>query len=159
MNRRRVFLTRAQLAAADTIARTRQNENIAAGLKDSYGARAAAALELHLIGARCEAAFAKYMRLPHVKGERKDHDVGRYQVRGRTRTSYDLILHKSDPDDDPFVLVIGPTVWLAHGWLFDIYGWIYGREGKQPQWWGDPAGGRPAFFVPKHVLRPIETLP
>ncbi len=155
---RRVLLTPSEIAAADVIAETRQSENLVCKRPDRYGAPREYGLALHQLGARCEAVVAKYFALPHVKGDLRDHDVGRYQVRGRSHASYDLILHKTDPDGDPFILVIGPESRSSRGMIFVLHGWIYARDGKQAQWWSDPAGGRPAYFVPKTALRPIDEL-
>lgn len=87
-------------------------------------------------------------------GQLRARDIGgRYEVRTRTKATYDLILHPDDPDDAPFVLVLGrcPT--------YDVAGWIHARDGKQACYWKDPAGGRPAFFVPRSALKPLADLP
>lgn len=75
-------------------------------------------------------------------------DVGRLQVRQTKRADGCLILHESDPDDAPFILVTGavPTFTLA--------GWLWGREGKRPEHWRTSTG-RPAFFVPQSALRAV----
>lgn len=79
-------------------------------------------------------------------------DTGKYEVRG-TRYSYGkLLLHPKDRDEQIFILVTGlpPT--------FCLVGWIKGKDGKNPKFWSDPVGGRPAFFVPQTSLNPIEEL-
>ena len=39
-----------------------------------------------------------------------------------------------------------------------IHGWCYGRDAMKEEFWADPARGRPAYFVPKEALFPIESL-
>jgi hypothetical protein len=83
-------------------------------------------------------------------------DIGEgFQVRTRclrTRQSNNLILHPADKDSAVFILVLGtaPT--------YDVAGWIRGAEGKRQEFWSDPAGGRPAFFVPPNRLRSMDEL-
>ena len=40
---------------------------------------------------------------------------------------------------------------------YRVHGGMYAREAKQEKYWKDPAGGRPAYFVPQRSLfhRPI----
>jgi hypothetical protein len=96
-------------------------------------------------------AFAKWagMYWAGNLGNLGADDVGAVQVRTRSRHDYDLILHPSDPDERAFVLVTGVAP------EFHIVGWIWGREGKRPEYWDDPARGRPAFFVPQRALYPM----
>jgi hypothetical protein len=39
-----------------------------------------------------------------------------------------------------------------------IHGWIQANEAMKEQWKKDPAGGRPAYFVPKTELQSLSTL-
>jgi hypothetical protein len=78
-------------------------------------------------------------------------DVKGCEVRHTERDHGRLILHPSDPDDVPFVLVTG-----RRG-SYDLRGWIYGIDGKKDIYWDDPTRkGRPAFFVPQHALNEWE---
>lgn len=83
-------------------------------------------------------------------------DVGqRYQVRAST---YDgpnagMALHPPDRDDQPFIkaFVKLPQVTLM--------GWVFGREGKQSEFWGEKLQkGRPCFLVPHGVLHGMDEL-
>jgi hypothetical protein len=39
-----------------------------------------------------------------------------------------------------------------------IHGWCRGEEAMKEEYWADPAGGRPAYFVAKDKLRSMDTL-
>jgi len=39
-----------------------------------------------------------------------------------------------------------------------IHGWIKAADAMKEQWKNDPAGGRPAYFVPKENLYPLNCL-
>jgi hypothetical protein len=103
----------------------------------------------HIEGAAGEQAFAKALNLychGHVNAGHS-LDVGDFQVRTRSKCYYDLIIRSDDADDEKFVLVIGESP------NFSIIGWIYGREGKRPEWLKE-YGNRPAaWFVPQASLR------
>jgi hypothetical protein len=80
-------------------------------------------------------------------------DVGPYQVRHTCLPNGRLTLHPEDKDHEAFILVIGraPT--------FEMIGWCFGHEGKRNEYWEDPSNSdRPAFYVPRQVLRPISEL-
>lgn len=152
---REVVLLPHEMAIASHVACMRQIENLEAGRKDAYGAQAdAAGWGLHIIGACGEMAVAKLLNVywNGSLGNLKADDVGKHQVRTRTLHTYDLLVHPEDPDDRVFILVTGlPPKFRVHGWTM---GWM----GKLPEYWKDPAGGRPAFFIPKGRLCPIEQL-
>jgi len=61
-------------------------------------------------------------------------------------------------DDEPhWIYVLAHVAELPRVCLV---GWCYGHEAKQDRFWGDPAGGRPAYWVPKDdpILRPMTAL-
>jgi hypothetical protein len=63
-----------------------------------------------------------------------------------------LIVQKGENPDKRFVLVtIQDQKTLLHGWC-------HGREAMKDEFWADPAGGRPAYFVGQSFLRPMESL-
>jgi hypothetical protein len=132
----------------------RQIQNLKAGRKDRYGASTVDGWSLHMQGALGELVVAKLTGRfwSGAVGDLKADDVGELQVRTSEGLNNRLILHPSDPDDRAFVLVLGapPT--------FKVPGWIMGRDGKNDDFFSDPRGDRPAFFVPQHVLLPIDTL-
>jgi hypothetical protein len=139
---------------ASTIGVMRQIKNLQNNRTDRYGARKEDGWRLHIEGACGECAFAKWMgffwsgALENLNAP----DVGRYEIRTRSREDYDLIVHPQDSDDARFCLVVGTAP------RFRLAGFILGREAKQQKWWSDPAGGRPAFFVPQQALHPVHEL-
>ena len=142
-------LTSDELELAAMIACKRQIQNLFLGRCDAYGAKREGGWSLHIEGAAGEMAVAKWSRSWWAGnlGDLCADDVGKVQVRTRSRHDYELPIHPSDPDDRAFILVTG----LAP--RFVLRGWIWGREGKRQEWWRDPAGGRPAFFVPHTAMR------
>jgi hypothetical protein len=138
----------------------RQSVNEAKGLRGrNKGPRFGdKALEVHLLGAAGEMAVASYMGLKeHLYAEREarrgsDDLPGGIDVKTRSKTCYDLIVQKQENPEKRFVLVtIESQKTLLHGWC-------YGHEAMQERFWADPARGRPAYFVGKEHLRPMETL-
>lgn len=101
-----------------------------------------------MVGALGEAAVAMYYNVywSGSIGNLAASDVGRLQVRTRTEDWHNLILHDRDKDDDHFVQVYYDAP------RFVIAGWIKAKDGKQKKFWKDPAGGRPAYFIPKEEL-------
>jgi hypothetical protein len=80
-------------------------------------------------------------------------DIGdKYQVRGTNYATGRLILHGKDNDKAPFILVVERFP------IYQLVGWIYGAEGKKPEYWWATAP-IPAFFVPREVMHSMETLP
>jgi hypothetical protein len=148
----RVTLTAAQERTAKRIAARRYTEDRKAKLSHRFGAPDT--VEPDLIGALGEAAFAAHLRLELRKGNLGDYDVAGYQVRTTKGLGRTLILHKSDDDNDVFVLASH-----VHSRVVYLCGWIRARDGKLSEWWRDPVGGRPAYFVPTYGLKPIGTLP
>ena len=134
----------------------RQVMNLTDGRTDAHGAAPdASGWGLHIVGACGEMAVAKLLNKywNGALGNLKADDVSMVQVRTRTKHTYDLIVHPSDPDDKMFVLVTGLPP------KFRVHGWIVGGFAKTDKYWKDPAGGRPAFFVPKSDLAPMTDLP
>lgn len=79
-------------------------------------------------------------------------DVGqKIEVRYR-REEYDLKVCEKDHDDRAYVLVRGALP------RYEIVGWMWGKDAKQPQFWKNPGGHGFAFFVPQEYLRPISEL-
>lgn len=150
-----VRLTQFEMELAAIVGCRRQIENLYKNRPDAYGADVEKGWQSHVEGAAGEMAVAKLANKfwSGSMGDLKADDVGRAQVRTRSRHDYELILHPRDADDRAFILVTGlaPT--------FTIRGWIFAREGKRQEYWRDPAGGRAAFFVPQSALRPIRKYP
>ena len=149
-----VRLTNSEMLTAAIIGVRRQVQNLAAGRADAHGASPEDGWTPHVEGSAGEMAVAKAFGMYWTgnMGELGADDVGQLQVRTRSRHSYDLILHRRDPDDRVFILVTGRMP------EYLIQGWIMARDGKRDEFWADPAKGRPAYFVPKSALRNVDEL-
>ena len=137
----------------------RQAVNEAKGLRGRNGGASfgGKALDIHLLGAAGEMAVASYLGMKHelykeVEAKRGSDDLPGIDIKTRSKHSYDLIVQKQENPDKKFVLVtIENQKTLLHGWC-------YGRQAMDMRYWADPARGRPAFFMPKENLHPMETL-
>lgn len=130
----------------------RQASNVCKGRVDAHGYQGSG-YDIHVLGAVGEFVVARALGLFWAgPGTLRASDVGRLQVRTRSRSHYELIVHQSDDAGAAFVLVTGAAL------SYQVHGWCYGLEAQQRHYWRDPAGGRPAFFVPQSDLRPLELL-
>jgi len=137
----------------------RQSVNEAKGLRGrnkgaSLGDKA---LEIHLLGAAGEMAVASHLGMKdliykEVEAKRGSDDLPGIDVKSRSKHKYDLIVQKNEDPQKKFVLV------TIENQKTLIHGWCYGKEAMEGKYWADPARGRPAYFVPKSALRPIDTL-
>ena len=138
----------------------RQAVNEAQGLRGRNGGawKGSKALDIHLLGAAGEVAVASYLGLKEhlfkeTEAKRGSADLpGNIDVKTRSKSAYDLIVQRGEDGQRIFVLV---TIERQETL---IWGWCYGHEASQEHFWADPARGRPAFFMPKENLHPMETL-
>ena len=137
----------------------RQDVNAAKGLRGRNGGawQGSKALDIHLLGAAGEMAVAAVLGLKHqlykeVEAKRNSDDLPVIDVKTRSKHSYDLIVQKDEDPGKKFVLVTiekGKTL---------VHGWCWGGEAMNEKFWADPARGRPAYFVQKENLHPMETI-
>lgn len=151
----RVTLTWSEAMQAALVGVMRQIQNLKAARRDSYGADVMTldGWGIHIEGAGGEMAVAKVRdRFWGGVGVFRGADVAGLQVRTGARPTHRLIIHPEDLDAAVFVLVTGrlPT--------YTVKGWILGADAKRPEWWEDPTGSRPAFFVPQAALNPMVLL-
>ena len=150
----RIRLTYGELQKAAIIGCKRQVWNLHTGCRPRYGADSSNDWQVHIDGCQGEAALAKYLGVPWngALGDYGAADVGKWQVRAtRHHRNGRLPLHPPDNDEDMFVLALI----LCDG-VIDLAGQILCRDGKRQEFWTDPGTGRPAFFVPRRVLAPLE---
>ena len=149
-----IELTPAQVLQAAQAGIMRQTYAIRQKLKPAYGASTKNDWQLHVEGCLGEMVVAQYLNRfwDGTVGITQHGDVGRIEVRTSSRDNGDLIMHDRDPDDNVFILVTG------RNGRYKIRGWTEGRDGKKKEFWSDPAGGRPAYFVPQDELIEIEKL-
>lgn len=142
-----VALTPTEIMQAAMVGVMRQLQNMRDGRRPAFGAGSASDWQLHVEGALGECALAKHLGIFWCGvGALRAPDVGVVDVRTRSNHSYDLILHDHDPDERVFYLLTG-----GNG-RYVVRGWIRAGEGKRKEFWKDPAGGRPAYFVPQEAL-------
>ena len=146
-----VVLTRSEMNLAAQVGVMRQIDNLVKGRRDAYGASRSNAWSMHIEGAAAELAFARWINLfwSGSIGNLKADDVGTFQVRTSLQHGGRLILHEGDKEDRIFVFLTGSMP------EFHLRGWILCRDGKKPEYWSDPQGSRPAYFVPQWVLNPM----
>jgi hypothetical protein len=116
------------------------------------------ALRIHLIGAAGEMAVASYLGLKNFlytesEAKRGTSDLPpNIDVKTRAKEYYDLVVQL---DDDPTKIYVLVTI---ENKRCIIHGWIHGKNTMKDQFYKDPVGGRPAYFIPKGLLSPISTL-
>lgn len=150
-----IILSKIELQEANEIARSRIDGVDSLGLKDKHGAESERNFRYHLLGAKGEIAFRKFINSNEkitVNTFKKVPDISGVEVRTRSSEDYDLIIRKDDPDDRIYVLVVG------EGCKFKIVGWLSGREKHQFE--TKTFNDRPkAWFIPQSKLHAIEELP
>lgn len=152
--KKEVILSRNELQEAVCIARQRMEGVKNLGLKDKHGAETDRNFDYHLLGAKGEIAFKKFINSNEkisVNTFKKIPDISGFEVRTRSHEDYDLIIRKDDPDDRIYVLVVG------EGCRFRIVGWIRGAEKYTFQ--TKTFNRRPkAWFIPQSALHEIESI-
>lgn len=140
-------------------AKRRQDYNEQRNIKGRNGGEEIGDLALyhHKLGCAGEMAVAKYLGLEKflftdLAPKKGSCDLPYFiDVKTRSRSWHNLIVQKDDDIAKNFWLV---TVENKH---ISLEGWIYGHEAFQDQYIKDPAGGRPAYFIPKRKLRTPES--
>ena len=146
-----------QQAMEEGLRRQRVNESKALRGRNGGAWKGSKALDIHLLGAAGEMAVASFLGMKdhlfkETEARRGSDDLPGMDIKTRSKHSYDLIVQKREEPQKRFVLVtIQDQKTLLHGWC-------YGHEAIQERFWADPARGRPAYFVGKEHLRPMETL-
>ena len=152
-NRRDKEIVRAEAAR-------RQAINEKKGLKGRNGgpANGDKALFFHKLGAAGELAVADFLHLREFLYQETEAKRGSFDlppnidVKTRSCHCYDLICQLDEKPGKILVLVtIQNKITLLHGW-------IRSEDAMRKQWRKDPAGGRPAYFVPQSALTPLVTL-
>lgn len=151
----RVSLSWHEVSFAAQVGITRQLHALRDSRPDAFGRGAEEGWSDHIEGACGELAAAKALAIywePTVNTFKTGGDVGRHQVRTRSRSDYQLLVRQSDPDDALFILVRGRAPSLT------VVGWMRGRDAKRAEW-SKTHGGRPAaFFVPDDELQDIANI-
>jgi len=150
-----VILTKDELEFAYNIGSRRHIESILKKLQNKHGASPERSLDIHVAGALGELAFAKALDkfyIGHVNTFSKP-DVGKYQIRYTKMKPPQLIIRKTDNNNEVFVSVSGEDD------TFYINGWLKGIDGKQDKYIRNPYNRGEAYFIPVEDLYTMETLP
>ena len=138
-----------EMRVAAQVGLQRQLEDIHANKKSYSGEAKEGAWSRHIEGALSECALAKVMNVYWNKRSYPHPDVGDVDCRCTPYQTGHLQIKKTDPDDRKFYLLIG-----ING-KYRIAGWIWGKDGKQQQYWGTKGESRdPCYWVPQRDLIP-----
>lgn len=150
-----VSLNAHELAAAVAVGTRRHEENIMSERIDTPWAKGTDKWRNHIEAACAEQVVAKALGVywsPQPFKDRKNGDVGDYEVRWSSMPSL-RVNPKRDNPDRPYVLVTGEAPnYVVHGWAYGRDVWQYGEE-KAP----DPSRP-PAFFLGADRLESIDSL-
>lgn len=125
-----------------------------AGRQNYYGADAADAEMLDILGAVGEACVAKHLDSFWLgAGLFRGDDVGIYQVRSTKYETGHLVLNKADDPNKAFILV------TVNSGVGKLRGWLWARDGQQDRYWQDKSGRGGAFYIPQSDLLPMHDLP
>lgn len=147
MSNLRIVLSPPEMMQAALVGVMRNVQDLKLNRKPAYGLQTGREWQINIEGCLGEFAFCKHMGLfwsgaHHFRAE----DAHGWQIRTASRPDSRLIVHREDCDTHRFVLLTG-----CNG-MYEVRGWLSGAEAKQHAYWCDPAGNRPAYFVPQSVL-------
>lgn len=144
-----IELTMREAAAAAKVGVDRNLHAIQSGLTPRHGCKEENCWDVHIEGACGELAVAKalnvYWHSP-LNTFKRGSDVGKWQVRTRSRSDYDLIVRSGDSDHAVFILVTGRCP------KFRVIGWMRGGDAKKEKWLKTHGGRDGAYFVPQAEL-------
>lgn len=152
-----VKLTDWELEIAYTIGVKRHLDSLKKNLQNKFGATNERSLFLHVSGAVGEMAVAKALNkyyVGHVNIFTKP-DVDKYQIRFTGMVPPQLIIRNQDKNDEIFISVSSGEQYN----IFHINGWLYGKEGKLPEYIKNPSNRGEAYFIEINKLHSMEMLP
>lgn len=134
------------------------------GLRDPWGAPVDQSRARHRLGALAEAAVARWLGVawnPNTGPDfhRQPYDVAHCQVRATRHERGGLLVHRSDPSDQPYVVCHVDDRRPDRTARVRVLGWQWGHVAKQRQWWSEPQPGRGVFMLPQRLLLPPNELP
>jgi hypothetical protein len=162
---RRIVLTDIEMACCRLIGKTRDNESVKRNSKENEGHDPNRSLYDHIMGAYCEAAYAKYKNvfyMGHVNVYGVP-DVDGVYVRGVTFKDNgwtpEMPLRRSDEKKAP-----ENSIWVCVLYMpdntFKMAGWMYFKDRKKGTWKnpGDRPNGH-AWFTKITDMNKMEFLP
>jgi len=147
----KIQLSPSEIAMASFVGCQRAVQNIQGGkTKSNSGEPEHAHFDRMIKGALAEAALAKHLDRYWWKGQKDLPDVGEVDVRCTHYENGHMEIHDWDKDNRKYYLLTGMLG------SYTIRGWIYGKDGKKPEYWRVMQPGRPEqFWVPQAVLNPV----
>lgn len=155
-----ITLTDTEIALATEIAQKRNQSQREAGRPD--GLVKGSSIDRDIEGALSELAVSKALGLPWSgkwlpipvwdKWKHEGNDVGKLEIRSTGLPTGRLILHPTDKDHSPYLLVLShdkPT--------FKLVGWIFGIEAKSSRFWCKHVP-RPCYMIKQDLLRDMDSL-
>lgn len=150
--------THLHLAEQEAIRRQTVNEQRGVKPRNNGPASGSRALAMHKLGAMGEVAVAVHLGLEAYLFSESEPVPGSpdlpYDIDVKTRAKhyYDLIIFRNERPDKKLVLVTIENQKIL------LHGWCVAGDFMKPEYWSDPAGNRPAYFVPKDKLSNISYL-
>jgi hypothetical protein len=131
----------------------RRCENLYRGVRPRHGCTENEGWATDIDGCIGEVVVAKALGVYWSPGQlgANDLDALGIEIRSSRHDRPHLILHATDHDDRPYVLV-----WLHQNRGY-VAGWLLGAEGKREDFWRTDVRA-PAFFVPIEKLHPFVEL-
>lgn len=143
----KIALSTAEIQIASMVGIQRQIEDIKWENHEKMGEKKELAWQRHIEGALAECALAKYLGVYWSKRPHNEPDVGDVDVRVTHWMSGNLRMDNKDKDDRKYYLLTG-----LNG-EYIIRGWLLGRDGKQPKYWGTKDPDRPpCYWIPQQDL-------
>lgn len=152
----KVYMLPEHAERADKIAFLRQHyaEQKRRPGKNGAPAVGAEAYAMDQLGVRCEyAVHMLWPRMPwnwflEILGPAEfEYGNLKIDVKGIKHPDHRLILQRDDDPEWLYVLVSG-----AQHPFYEVLGWNKGSALMKPEFWKDPTGRRPAYFVPQREL-------
>lgn len=139
-----VRLSKSEITHAASVGVERQAQNIRDKRRSAHGHGGDNDWQVHIEGALSECAFAAYQGVYWWKGQLRDDDVGRFQVRSTQHEYGHLLLHDTDQASKIFWLVTGKNG------DYIIQGYILAGDGQdEDKYWRCPPGTtRACYMVP-----------
>jgi hypothetical protein len=153
-----VILNQEEIAMANGEGELRDIIAKAKGYLPAYGCKPEDTPRVNRIGAQGEMAFCKWAGIEwrSTEGSYQAPDfMLNLQIRTVMQPGRRLIIHDQQDIDEWLMVLVEPTGVEGE---FHIAGWMYAKDGKQPEFWYEPRKGGGAYFVSQKVLRSTDEL-
>ena len=151
-----IKLTPGDLSFAQHEGVARYNYNRAKGhdISKQSGATWVEQVAHEVAGCLGELAIARWLdNFPFSTfADRKDGDVGEFEVRATAYATGKLLLQKNDNPERKYLLVTLPTVYTAY-----IHGWMWGYEGMVDEYY-NTSMRNPCFAIQQQYLKDPRSL-